>query len=244
MKNSSCIVALLPDNAQAEVPVGTLLSDAIRQAGLEAYVPCGGQGRCGRCLVRIEKGTVQRRPNSRLTAKQIAQGWALSCQTEVTGNVSAFLPPDKTRVEEEVAGTAALKAPREAPPPRDPVVSHHLIELNPPTLQDNAADLERLRRTLAGAPGIRNLDAGVAVARDLHRTLKEGEWKATAVVEHALRGGRMAPGAKTSGISPSVQCRTTWSDQLQRRMTAAGVSADLPASISARLHSGAVVTPM
>ena len=190
MKNSSCIVALLPDNAQAEVPVGTLLSDAIRQAGLEAYVPCGGQGRCGRCLVRIEKGTVQRRPNSRLTAKQIAQGWALSCQTEVTGNVSAFLPPDKTRVEEEVAGTAALKAPREAPPPRDPVVSHHLIELNPPTLQDNAADLERLRRTLAGAPGIRNLDAGVAVARDLHRTLKEGEWKATAVVEHALRGGR------------------------------------------------------
>ncbi|MFH1560750.1 MAG: ASKHA domain-containing protein [Chloroflexota bacterium] len=31
---------------------GTLLDDAIRLAGLEADVPCGGQGRCGRCLVR------------------------------------------------------------------------------------------------------------------------------------------------------------------------------------------------
>ena len=189
MKNSTCTVALLPDNAQAQVPVGTLLSDAIRQAGLEAYVPCGGQGRCGRCLVRIEKGSVRRRPNSRLTARQIAHGWALSCQTEIRGNVSAFLPPDKIR-EEDVAGTAALKAPREALPPRDPVVSHHLVELPPPTLQDNAADLERLRRVLAEGPGVRNLDAEVTVARGLHRTLREGEWKATAVVERALRGGR------------------------------------------------------
>ena len=173
-----------------EVPAGTLLSDAIRQAGIEAYIPCGGQGRCGRCLVRIEKGNVWRRPNARLTARQIAQGWALSCQTEARGDVTAFLLPEKTREEEDVAGAARVEAPRKARPPRDPVISHHLVQLPPPTLQNNAADIERLRRNLADVSGVKNLDVDLPVGQGLDRTLKDGNWQATAVVEHALRGGR------------------------------------------------------
>jgi len=170
------------------VPVGTLLDEAIRQAGIEPYVPCGGQGRCGRCLIRIEKGEVWRRPNARLTARQIAQGWALSCQTEVRGDATAFLPPEE--VEKALSGAAKVVEPRRARPPRDPVISHHLVQLAPPTLQDSAADLERLRRQLADASGIRNLDVDLPAARGLDRTLREGKWQATAVVEHALRGGR------------------------------------------------------
>jgi len=190
VKDSHCTVALLPDDRQVEVPVGTLLSDAIRQAGIEAYVPCGGQGRCGRCLIRIEKGKVWRRPNARLTARQIAQGWALSCQTEARGDVTAFLLPENVRDKEAIAGTAEIRAPRKTHPARDPVISHYSVQLPPPTLQDNAADLERLRRDLASASGVRNLDVDLPVALGLDRTLREGNWQVTAVVEHALRGGR------------------------------------------------------
>ena len=172
------------------MPVGTPLEDAIRSAGLEAYVPCGGQGRCGRCLVRIEKGNVRRRPNARLTPRQVAQGWALSCQTDVTGDVVAFLPPESARAEEVVAGTAGLGPPRRGRPPRDPFISQYAVELPPPTLQDNAADLERLRRTVAEAARVRHLDVDLSVARGVHGTLKAGDWQATAVVERASRGGR------------------------------------------------------
>ena len=188
MKNSHCTVTFLPNNRQTIVPVGTLLYDAIGLAGIEADIPCGGQGRCGRCLVRIEKGQVWRRPNAHLAGQQIALGWALSCQTEVRGDVTAFLLPEKATEKVVVSGTARIKVPRRVRPPRDPVISQHLVELPPPSLQDNAADLERLRQALASGPGVRNLDVDLSVARGLGRTLREGKWQATAAVEHAPRG--------------------------------------------------------
>ena len=188
MKNSHCAVTFLPNNRQMVVPVGTLLHDAIGQAGIETDIPCGGQGRCGRCLVRIEKGQVWRRPNAHLAGQQIALGWALSCQTEVRGDVTAFLLPEKVTEKVVVSGTARIKVPRRVRPPRDPVISQHLVELPPPSLQDNAADLERLRQALASGSGIRNLDVDLSIARGLSRTLREGKWQATAAVEHAPHG--------------------------------------------------------
>ncbi|MBF8266635.1 MAG: ferredoxin [Dehalococcoidia bacterium] len=187
--SSRCTVTLLPDKRQRMVPEGTLLQDAVRQAGIDADIPCGGQGRCGRCLVRIEKGQVWRRPNAHLTSQQIALGWALSCQTEVRGDVTALLFPEKVRERFVVSGTASLKVPRRVRPPRDPVISQYLLELPPPSLKDNLADLERLRRALASASGVKNLEIDLSVARGIHQTLVEGSWKATAVVEHALSGG-------------------------------------------------------
>ncbi|MFH1140150.1 MAG: ASKHA domain-containing protein, partial [Chloroflexota bacterium] len=151
-------------------------------------IPCGGQGRCGRCLVRIEKGQVWRRPNAHLSAQQVALGWALSCQTDVRGDVTALLLPDSIKERVVVSGTAKIKVSRRVRPPHDPLISQHLIDLSPPSLQDNAADLERLRRALAGTSGAKDTDVDLSVARGLGHTLREGHWQATAVVEHPLRG--------------------------------------------------------
>jgi len=57
------------------VPTGTLLSEAARLAGVEIAQPCGGQGRCGRCTVKITSGEVRRRSSLRLSAEDIAQGF-------------------------------------------------------------------------------------------------------------------------------------------------------------------------
>jgi len=35
------------------VPSGSLLSEAAHLAGIEINQPCGGQGRCGRCVVKV-----------------------------------------------------------------------------------------------------------------------------------------------------------------------------------------------
>jgi uncharacterized 2Fe-2S/4Fe-4S cluster protein (DUF4445 family) len=48
-------VTLKPSGNRIEIVPGTLLSDAIEQAGLEPNLPCGGQGRCGRCKVVVEE---------------------------------------------------------------------------------------------------------------------------------------------------------------------------------------------
>ena len=38
------------------VPTGTLLAEAARLAGIDIMQPCGGQGRCGRCVVQVTSG--------------------------------------------------------------------------------------------------------------------------------------------------------------------------------------------
>ena len=74
------------------VPTGTLLADAARLAGVEISQPCGGQGRCGRCAVKITSGTVRRRSSLRLSPDDLALGYALACQTVVEGNVAVLVP--------------------------------------------------------------------------------------------------------------------------------------------------------
>jgi uncharacterized 2Fe-2S/4Fe-4S cluster protein (DUF4445 family) len=86
-----------------------------------------------------------------------------------------------------LSGAATLQAPRRVRPSRDPIISQHLLGLPSPSLQDNAADLERLRRALAAGPGVKDLDIDLSMARRLGRTLREGKWQATAVVEREPR---------------------------------------------------------
>jgi uncharacterized 2Fe-2S/4Fe-4S cluster protein (DUF4445 family) len=77
------------------VPTGTLLSEAARLAGVEIMQPCGGQGRCGRCTVQVMEGAVRRRSTLRLSAEDVAQGFALACQTVVEGDVVVAVPPQE-----------------------------------------------------------------------------------------------------------------------------------------------------
>ncbi|MEZ4611357.1 MAG: 2Fe-2S iron-sulfur cluster binding domain-containing protein [Caldilineaceae bacterium] len=52
------------------VPVGTLVVEAAQAAGLDLHVPCGGQGRCGRCAVQVDAGAVRRRSSLRLSPRR------------------------------------------------------------------------------------------------------------------------------------------------------------------------------
>ena len=60
------------------VSTGTLLTEAARLAGIEINQPCGGQGRCGRCVLKIASGNARRRSTLRLSSPDISQGYALA----------------------------------------------------------------------------------------------------------------------------------------------------------------------
>ena len=74
MHNSLHTVIFEPIGKRVTVPAGTSLVEDAQLAGLEINQPCGGQGRCGRCLVKVESGQVRRRSIARLTAEDRA--WA------------------------------------------------------------------------------------------------------------------------------------------------------------------------
>ena len=62
-----------------EIPVGTSVLEAEIQAGLAPDVPCGGQGTCGKCLVKVDGKPV------------------LACQTKVEKDCQVEIPGKKNR---------------------------------------------------------------------------------------------------------------------------------------------------
>ena len=120
------------------VQTGTLLTEAARSAGVEIIQPCGGQGRCGRCMIRIADGTIRRRSTLRLSTQDVEQGFALACQTVVEGDVAVVVPPQE-KIERRLS-TDLTAAPITVPAGydyfRDQTVRRVNLTVPPPSMDD------------------------------------------------------------------------------------------------------------
>ena len=169
-----------------EVEVGTLLSEAAAQAGIELNLPCGGQGRCGRCKVLVEHGPVSRRPSAKLSPAEEEEGYALACQAVVKGDVILFVPEQEKierRIAEETKGAERIALPLEFEWPIDPSIGRFFVTIEPPSLADNTTDFDRLRREMKAQHNIPDLTTSLPVLKRLATTLRDADWQVTAVLE-------------------------------------------------------------
>ncbi len=180
------VIHLEPTGRTVHVPAGTVLEEAISRAGLRVPLPCGGQGRCGRCLVEVREGSVRRRSGQRLSEAEVDRGLALACQTLVSGDATVWVPPQEERLERFEENESAEKAESAAPLCHHhaaPWVSRLECVVEPPTMGDNTPDLERLQRELVRQHGLRNVQPTLMALADLPQVLRDGEWTVTAEIE-------------------------------------------------------------
>lgn len=73
-------IVLRPTGAELTATAGDALRDLLFEQGVE--FPCGGQGRCRGCRVRVISGqvAVNRAQEQQLSADEIRDGWRLACQ--------------------------------------------------------------------------------------------------------------------------------------------------------------------
>ncbi len=178
-------VVFNPGGVEINVPVGALIQEAARKAGIEIGMPCGGQGRCGRCAVIVESGPVRRRSTLRLSAADVQAGYALACQTVVDGNVVVTVPPqeklERRLTSDKSAAQITLPFPYDYA--RDQTVRTFYLRVDPPTYADNTDDFARLSRALAAQHGIQNVRATLGTLQRLSRDLRAADWDVTAVIE-------------------------------------------------------------
>ena len=87
-------VTVLPQNRFIFAPHGANLLDLLQKHDLAPAAPCGGNGKCGKCRVRVEQQEV------------------LSCQTVVTRNLTVIVPEaDKLQVLQEGFSAPGTFAP-------------------------------------------------------------------------------------------------------------------------------------
>ena len=214
-----CVVAFEPSGKSTRVEVGTVLADAASQAGLEIPLPCGGQGRCGRCKVKVEHGPINQPQTTYLSPEEVEKGYVLSCQAVVEGNAVIFIPPAE-KIERVVS---VEKAPEEITLPvkcdwrSEATVRKLFLDIEPPSLVDQTSDFERVKRELAKQHGIKDeTTAGLSLLRKMAHTLRQADWKVTIVldvgrVDHApLRLIDLLPGDQTdSSLGVAVDIGTT-----------------------------------
>jgi len=161
------------------VSAGELVVEAASRAGLEIQQPCGGQGRCGRCAVRIESGRVRRRSTLRLSQADVDAGYALACQTVLEGDVSIIVPPperiQRRLTTDHVAPDAVV--PEGYDPGQAQTVRRVLLNLSPPSMDDQTDDWGRLGAALRRVAGVDRLDASLEQIRQLGPVLRSSDWE-------------------------------------------------------------------
>ncbi len=191
------------------VSTGTLVVEAARLAGVDILQPCGGQGRCGRCAVKVESGEVRRRSTLRLSPADVEAGFALACQAVVEADVSITVPPQE-RIERRLT-TDQVAREITVPDGYDAVkvqaVQRSTVSLSPPSMDDQTDDWSRICAALRRQAGIERLDASVAQIRSLGRTLRSADWR-VAVIYDLYAGSdstarliRVRPAAEVEGTT-------------------------------------------
>jgi uncharacterized 2Fe-2S/4Fe-4S cluster protein (DUF4445 family) len=172
-------------NATVKAPTNTLLTDAARLAGIEIGQPCGGQGRCGRCAVQVTDGNVRRRSTLRLSEADVAQGYALACQTVVEDDVAIYVPLQE-KIERRLTTdrvVAEITIPEEYEYLQHQTVRRIHLELTPPSMDDQTDDWARLQTALRLQHRFENVTCSLSLLQRMGDILREGNWNVTAVVD-------------------------------------------------------------
>jgi uncharacterized 2Fe-2S/4Fe-4S cluster protein (DUF4445 family) len=180
------------DSAEApvKVPKGALLVEAAARAEVELLQPCGGQGRCGRCAVKVLDGEVRRRSVLRLSEEDVAAGYALACQSIAQTDLLIEVPPQE-KIERRLTTdriAAAVKPPSGYDPRFAQSVRRAHLTLSPPSLDDQTDDWSRLQTALRNEADLEEVTISLASLRRIGERLRQEDWRATAVWEQAGEG--------------------------------------------------------
>ncbi|MCP4359598.1 MAG: DUF4445 domain-containing protein [Chloroflexi bacterium] len=201
----------------AVVTTGTLLTDAAVRAGVYITQPCGGQGRCGRCAVQVVGGAdvaggVRRRSTLRLSAEDVAAGYALACQAAIEGDAEIVVPDqdtlERTLTMDRTAVSVQVPAGYDAQ--RDQSVQRIPLTLPPPSMGDQRDDWSRLQTALRQEfvarqqTGIENLQISLLLLKKIGSVLRGGEWRVTVVLnaEYGIRNTEFPESARLINLLP------------------------------------------
>jgi len=174
MEEPEVAVTLEPLGKTIHVLQGTRLIEAVAGAGVTLDQPCGGEGTCGKCRVRMKHGACEPTlvDQQCFSAREIRQGWRLACQAVIEEPAVIEVPeqsllPSRHRILTEVV--------EGEPEVADPALVKRYVELAPPERGDGTADMLRLE-TAVGP-----LEADVDVLRLLPARLRENHFRGTVV---------------------------------------------------------------
>jgi uncharacterized 2Fe-2S/4Fe-4S cluster protein (DUF4445 family) len=184
-------VTFLPSYRKIDIVRGSTILDAAQRAGLNMNVVCGGQGKCGKCVVYVQSGKTefdQQKYSRFFSEDELKKGACLACATIVQGDLQVLVP-ESTLIQEQ----KILVAGRDTEIEFHPSVRKYYVELQPPTLTDPSPDLTRLLWGIqkSGGPVAEKIYVPLEVMREIPTLLRHSDWKVTGTIALVPGGYRL-----------------------------------------------------
>ncbi len=213
-------IVFTPSGKRGDIEEGTSILEAARKLGVDLDSVCGGRGICGRCQIDVQQGefpklglssepdhvtpfgAVEQRYSDKRGA--FAETRRLGCQARISGDLVIDVPPE-SQVHRQVVRKRAETHPIEI----DPVVRLCYVEVAEPDMHDPSSDFRRLQSALQTQWGVEEARVNLAVLRGLQKTLRKGEWKATAAVRNNHEIVALYPGFAERAFGVAVDIGST-----------------------------------
>ncbi|MDD1700171.1 MAG: ASKHA domain-containing protein [Methanoregula sp.] len=184
-------VTFLPGYRKIDVPRGSTILDAAQRAGISINVVCGGQGKCGKCIVYLQSGRAEFDQQKYLrffSEDELNKGACLACETTVQGDLQVLIP-ESTLIQEQ----KILIEGRDTQIELHPSVRKYYVELEPPTLADPSPDLTRLLWGIQkwGGPVAEKVYVPLEVMREIPTLLRHSNWRVTGTIALVPGGYRL-----------------------------------------------------
>lgn len=203
-----------------DVATGTGLLDAARLVGVEIDAPCGGEGACGKCIVRILSGEVDSDSLGALPAATVADGYVLACKTIILDeDICVEVPNKKGRdggqFSESLEEECLIR--KELLPVKwefDPQAVKWRLEVAAPQLEDGLSDFDRFKRAIQNDWGDKPVTCSLRVLQQLATALRTDDGRVTASLiceEEVIHVLRIEPGdgtARQYGIAVDIGTTT------------------------------------
>lgn len=156
-------VTFLPSGVSIEATPGMTIMQALHQAGLRIDAPCGGNGTCHKCKVKVTDSS--------------GQSTVLACRTEIKGDITVD-------ISKEDEGHRILMGGITREVAADPPVEVLTVDVPKPTTGDLRSCWTRLRDEAAKASGkaAEELHPNLAVIGKLYQTLEDQKYRVDVVL--------------------------------------------------------------
>lgn len=185
------VVTFLPNFRKVTVDKGKTILEAAQAAGLHMNVVCGGQGKCGKCIVYLKTGiaTFDRGAfGNFFTEEELEKGACLACKTVIEDDIQVLVP-ETSLIQEQKILIEGLGIETTL----NPSVWKFALALTPPTLDDPSPDLTRLLWGIEkqGGPVAEKIYVPLEVLQRIPSVLRESAWRVTATVALVPGGYRL-----------------------------------------------------
>ena len=173
---------------------GESLLEVARKTNVAIDAPCGGNGACGKCKVKLMGGTLDSKKTSHISDEEYAAGWRLACISKIIDDVEVLVPDIasayKSRMKmADLSSAEEVKIFEELKEQITEVgieLKNNLevidVTMSAPTLDDTMPDNERFTWAVEEVTGMDKIRVPYSVIKKMAHVFRASDFHVKAVI--------------------------------------------------------------